>query len=182
MSYYQDQQLGIWRDALLKRRPVFMTPEHFAHACYEYFSWAHRNPLKEQKVFNYKGDITYANMDVMRAFSVRALCTFLNISTSTFKSYEKKPGFDEVAQCVRDIIHTQKFEGAAANLLNPTVIMRDLGMAEKSEVSGPGGGPIKNEVSAIDFIQSRIDSIADARRKAGDIQGDDGGSGAEPEK
>lgn len=37
---------------------------------------------------------------------------------------------------MEEIIRTQKFEGASADLLNPNIIARDLGLAEKQEHSG----------------------------------------------
>ena len=42
-----------------------------------------------------------------------------------------------------EIIRTQKFEGASADLLNPNIIARDLGLADKSELTGAGGGAIE---------------------------------------
>ena len=38
---------------------------------------------------------------------------------------------------------TQKFTAAAAGFLNAAIIARDLGLAEKHEVAGPGGGPLQ---------------------------------------
>ncbi|WP_290688531.1 terminase small subunit [Haematobacter sp. UBA3484] len=49
----------------------------------------------------------------------------------------------EVITRVEQIIRTQKFEGAAADLLNPNIIARELGLADKTEMSGPEGGAIK---------------------------------------
>jgi hypothetical protein len=34
---------------------------------------------------------------------------------------------------VEEIIRTQKFEGASADLLNPNIIARDLGLADKQD-------------------------------------------------
>lgn len=34
------------------------------------------------------------------------------------------------------VIYEQKFTGAAADLLNPNIIARDLGLADKKELSG----------------------------------------------
>ncbi|MDC9826565.1 terminase small subunit, partial [Devosia sp. ZB163] len=43
---------------------------------------------------------------------------------------------------VDEIIRAQKFEGAAAGLLNPNIIARDLGLADKQELTGKGGSPL----------------------------------------
>lgn len=44
-----------------------------------------------------------------------------------------------------EIIRRQKFEGAAADLFNPNIIARDLGLADKSELTGKDGGPIETK-------------------------------------
>lgn len=52
-------------------------------------------------------------------------------------------GFSDICTRVREIIYEQKFTGAAAGLLNPMIIARDLSLRDKSEVSGPNGGPLQ---------------------------------------
>jgi hypothetical protein len=41
------------------------------------------------------------------------------------------------------VIYTWKFEGAAANLLNANLVARELGLADKAELMGRDGGPIR---------------------------------------
>jgi hypothetical protein len=48
----------------------------------------------------------------------------------------------QVTTRVDEIIRTQKFQGAAADLLNPNIIARDLGLSEKSEITGANGAPL----------------------------------------
>ena len=43
---------------------------------------------------------------------------------------------------MKQIIKTQKFEGAAAELLNANIIARDLGLADKKELGGDPTRPI----------------------------------------
>jgi hypothetical protein len=77
--------------------------------------------------------------------TLTGLRIFLDITHPTWLDYAKKDGFSTVTDAIKDIIYTQKFEGAAADLLNPNIIARDLGLQDKQaqEISGPGGGPIK---------------------------------------
>ena len=51
-----------------------------------------------------------------------------------------------------EIIRTQKFAGAAADLLNANIIARDLGLADKNEVTGKDGGPV--EVKELSDLQA----------------------------
>jgi hypothetical protein len=40
------------------------------------------------------------------------------------------------------VIYTQKFTGAAANLLNANLVARELGLADKTELQGKDGGAL----------------------------------------
>jgi hypothetical protein len=70
----------------------------------------------------------------MRAMTVASLCIFLDISMSSWQNYREREDFVAVTTRVDEIIRTQKFQGAAAGLLNPNIIARDLGLTDKSEM------------------------------------------------
>lgn len=118
------------------RKPLFESPEALWEACCEYFDWVEANPLYECKAFAFQGLITKENLPKMRAMTVAGLCIFLDISVQTWHDYRAKQGFLEVTTRVDEIIRTQKFQGAAADLLNPNIIARDLGLTERSETTG----------------------------------------------
>ena len=52
---------------------------------------------------------------------------------------------------MNNIIRTQKFTGAAAYMLNANIIARDLGLANKEELSGPNGKPITTK-TVFEFV------------------------------
>lgn len=116
------------------RTPKFETPEALWSACVEYFDWVEANPLYESKAFAYQGIVTVKEMPKMRAMTIASLCIFLDISVQNWHEHRAKEDFSEVTSRVDEIIRTQKFQGAAADLLNPNIIARDLGLTEKSEV------------------------------------------------
>lgn len=129
---------------MLTGRPrKFPHPNDLWEACLEYFAWVEAHPLKEQKVFHHQGEITHTTVDRMRAMTIRSLCLFLEIDQSTFFEYAKRDGFSKVCAVVKDAIFDQKLIGAAANMLNASIIARDLGLADKREITGAGGGPIQ---------------------------------------
>lgn len=131
------------------RAPIFKKPEQLLKACFEYFEWIENNPLYEEKVFCYQGEVTRTKVPKMRAMTIGGLCIFLDIDQSTWFVYDKKNEFSKVTSCVTEIIRTQKFTGAAADLLNANIIARDLGLADKQEHSGPGGAPIRQITSTM---------------------------------
>lgn len=142
------------------RKPIFAAPDDLWEACTEYFEWVEANPLYEDKVMSYQGVNTHEPIAKMRAMTIGGLCIFLDIDRTTWPEYGKKDGFSLIVTRVEEIIRDQKFSGAAADLLNPNIIARDLGLADRSEFTGKDGGPIQTEeLSARDILLNRIASI-----------------------
>jgi len=152
-------------------KPKFADPESLWSACLEYFDWNASNPLHEAKAFSYEGLVTVQAMPVMRAMTIGGLCIFLDIEQSTWREWrESRSDLSAVITRAEEIIRTQKFEGASANLLNPNIIARDLGLSDKTELTGKDGGPIKTEdVSALTPVEraQRLAAIIAAGQTAG---------------
>lgn len=160
------------------RKPIFSSPEKLLDACEQYFRWVEENPLHEQKVFVFQGNVTRVDVPKMRAMTIGGLCIFLGIDHTTWINYREREGFLNVTREVEQVIREQKFTGAAADLLNANIIARDLGLADKQEHTGADGGPIKTEeVSARDVLANRIARVASAAGNAGDSEGADGDAG-----
>jgi len=124
------------------RNPIFEDENALWNACCEYFQWVDDNPLYEDKVFSYQGDITKTQLAKMRAMTLSGLCIFIDIDFQSWKNYKEKKGFFDIVTRVEEIIKTQKFEGAAAGILNPSIIARDLGLMDKSVVKHTGNMPV----------------------------------------
>ena len=143
------------------RNPIFKSPDDLWSACLEYFEWVEANPLYERKAFHAAGVITTDDMPKMRAMTVVGLCNFLDIGTSTWSDYGRREGFSDIVARAEQVMRQQKFEGASADLLNPNIIARDLGLADRQEHTGKDGGPIKTEdVSAKELLKAHLDAIA----------------------
>lgn len=128
------------------RTPIFATPDDLWTAASEYFEWVDKHPLMEAKAFAFQGVVTIEKLAKMRAMTISGLCIFLDIGRNSWDEYRARKGFSGVTARIDEIIRTQKFEGASADLLNANIIARDLGLADKSELSGPNGSPIKADV------------------------------------
>lgn len=136
------------------RNPIFASADELWSACCEYFEWVEDNPLWEDKLVTFQGTATHEPVAKMRAMTLEGLCIFLDIGRQTWADYRGRKDFSEVATRVEEIVRTQKFQGAAADLLNPNIIARDLGLADKSELSGPEGGPVQT-VTKIELVGVR---------------------------
>lgn len=125
-------------------KPKFETPEQLWAACLEYFEWVEANPLHEAKAFSYEGKVTVASLPRMRAMTINGLCLFLDVTPRQWRDWrDERPDLVPVITRVETSIYEQKFTGAAADLLNPNIIARDLGLADRKELTGKDGGPVQ---------------------------------------
>jgi len=111
------------------------TPDALWKEAEEYFQWVEDNPLWEQKGFAFQGVVTKENFPKMRAMTITAFQLFADICPKTWINYKGNNDFLQVTTRIEKHIRSQKFEGAAAELLNPNIIARDLGLKEKSDVT-----------------------------------------------
>ena len=121
------------------RKPIFESPGKLWEAACEYFEWVEDNPLSEMKAFSYQGEIIKTDIPKMRAMTESGLCLFLDIGVSTLHDYKKNKDFSEVISRIEKVIFTQKFEGAAADMLNANIISRELGLSDKTQIEQSGG-------------------------------------------
>jgi hypothetical protein len=124
-------------------KPKFDDAEVLWEACCEYFKWVEENPLLEQKIFHTNGMITKDTVTKMRAMTISGLCLFLDITLNTWKSYKENPVLLNIIEAAEQIIWNQKVAGAAADMLNANIICRELGLSDKTELTGKDGGPIQ---------------------------------------
>jgi hypothetical protein len=115
------------------RDKLFEKPEELWEAACEYFQWCEDNPLME---VDFRGkDADRVELPKMRAFTWDGLELYIDIYS--LRDYKKNPDYKEFSQVItriEKVIYNQKFTGAAAGFLNPNIIARDLGLADKREV------------------------------------------------
>lgn len=131
------------------RDAIFTDPEKLWESACEYFDWIDKNPLQEEIIEKLKKnglgeEIERVDVSKMRAYSWRGLALFLGCNSRYFnefrdsKTCKEVDGFSEIISRIEDVIFTQKFEGAAAGLLNPSIIARDLQLTDKTQVEHSG--------------------------------------------
>mgnify|MGYP003647210390 CR=1 FL=1 len=128
---------------------IFTSSDILWEACCEYFVWADDHPLYETKAFAFQGIVTQESIPKMRAMTIDGLCLFLDISTDTWKLYTDREDFIGVTRKAENVIRSQKFSGAAADLLNANIIARDLGLTDKKEVNGDILNPLTEIIKEI---------------------------------
>jgi len=119
----------------------FSSPDELREAFNDYFQYIEENPLKEavlQKIKTSGGAerVKVYSLPKMRCMTIQGFCGFTGCGSSTLYEYEKGgkgDGFSEIIAQAREIMYSQKIEGAAAGLLNPSIIARELGLVDKVE-------------------------------------------------
>ncbi len=107
------------------------TPESLAKKANEYFLWCIENPLYESVLHQKTAELI--EVPKMRVFSIRGFCNYADICEKTFWNYSKANEFLQVTTRIRQIIDSQKFEGATSGFFNSNIIARDLGLVEKTD-------------------------------------------------
>lgn len=116
------------------RDKIFETPDALWDACCEYFEATDKRKWIKTE-FNGK-DAIECKVPTETPYTWTGLYLFLDIAHSTWQEYEKREDFKAISARVRNIIYTQKFEGAAVGAFNANIIARDLGLADKVNDDG----------------------------------------------
>ena len=154
-----DKRIGnqFWKLRKTHGKPrIFATAEDLWGEACKYFAWADENPLEEEKAFS-TGD--RATLNRMRAYTIHGLLFFLNIGKATWEDYEARPEFKEVVESIQQVIFTQKFEGAAAGLLNANIISRELGLIDKQQMEVTPGSKQKDYSNLSDDDLKQLTAI-----------------------
>ena len=121
------------------RDRLFASHELLWESCCEFFQWVEDNPLFEMKPFAYQGVVVQEPVAKMRAMTIDGMCLFLDISPSTWYEWRKtEDDYSDIVTKAENVIRSQKFAGAAADLLNSNIIARDLGLSDKKETEHSG--------------------------------------------
>ncbi|MEJ8803144.1 DNA-packaging protein [Pontibacter sp. H249] len=118
------------------RDKLFASPDLLWEAACEYFEWCDKHPwIKKDWVGK---DAFEVDRPTQRPYTLSGLCLYLDVNTKYFNDFKKagREDFSEVLTRIEETIYTQKFEGAAVGTFNASIIARDLGLADKKEISG----------------------------------------------
>ncbi len=152
------------------RDKLFADEEILWAAAVEYFEWVEENPLQGAKLFKIKNDedkdeIIEESYSKMRAMTIEGLRLFLDISHTTWANYKQHKDFIAVTEKIDDVIRSQKFAGAAADLLNANIIARDLGLRDRTETEHKGNVGVTDLTE--EGLDDRIKQLERLREQGG---------------
>lgn len=109
-----------------------------------YLADLEENPFQEQGI--YGKDNTRMTLPKMRAPTIKGLCCHIGIHEATWRKWrEERDDLTELIVFVDQLIWSMKFEGVAAGFLKEQIVLRELGLADKTAVVGADGGAVKIE-------------------------------------
>ena len=131
----------------------FEHPQDLVECVMSYFEWLENNPHYVSQPVSYQGDTELVQVPRKRVATLRGLCLHGGFSYDTWLDWKgaragstPRPDLQPVIHWAESAIYEDKYNGAASGILNAALIMRDLGLAEKNEVSGPEGKPVETVV------------------------------------
>lgn len=139
----------LWKKVGRPKR--FDTADDLWEAACGYFQFCDDNPWHKNEVLKGGEDPgRIVPVPTSRPYTIQGMCLHINLDDNTFYRYSSEEGYEqfhEVCKRIRQVIYTQKFEGAAVGAFNANLIARDLDIAEKvnNNISGPGGGPVQHD-------------------------------------
>lgn len=160
-----EQQSDFWSDALARTRFRKYLPMELAEQAALYFKWCNENPLYETDIRSVDGCVVETPIAKVRAFTKRGFMLWLGMTESNYRQYAADPAYADVIHIIENIIHTQKFENAAAGLLNSNFIARDLNLAESVDhKSSDGSMSPKSNIDWDSLPPDMIETLLNARK------------------
>jgi len=71
--------------------------------------------------------------------TIGQLCVFIGVTPTQWDEWKSNEDFGPVVESVNQMINDAKLAGAAAGLLNPSIIAKDLGLVDKHDHSSSDG-------------------------------------------
>lgn len=131
------------------RDALFQDPDKLWEAACEYFEHVDDNPWQKTDVV--KGGESAGmllTIPTARPYTLTGLCLYLECGKNYWDQFKKnaKEDFSGVISRIEEVIYTQKFEGAAVGAFNPSIIARELGLAEKQDITSNGESITQHKV------------------------------------
>jgi hypothetical protein len=119
------------------REKIFESPENLWQAAVEYFEATDKRKWIQK---DWVGkDAHQVERETDTPYTITGLCLYLDIDEKSFNNYTNKEEYKDffpIITRIRQIIYTQKFEGATVGAYNANIIARDLGLRDKQEIAG----------------------------------------------
>lgn len=123
------------------------SPEELWRLFRLYKTWAKENPRTKQDFVGKDGDEIERKLERPLTWVGFEVYLYERMIINNLGDYEKNKDdayveFSPIIRAIKAYIEQDQFEGASVGIYQHNIIARKLGLTEKQEHSGPGGGPI----------------------------------------
>lgn len=133
-----DKRLMWQMDFIYPRQ--YQTPNELQHEIEEYFAFSDAEPIWKPQM-NIKTGMVYW-IPKPRPYSTTRMCCYLGIAPETWAKYKTDETLGPVTKWAEARIYEHRFEGGVADVMNPMLIARRLGLGDKMET--------RNDTTTID--------------------------------
>lgn len=133
------------------------SPEQLMKLFVKYTEWAKANPIKVKDWVGKDGDEVIREKEIPLTFKGFEVWLFENQVINDMGDYEKNSGkrytkYSPILTHIKRICYTHKFNGAAAGIFNQNIICRELGLMEKTQISGDSENPIAVKITGMRIV------------------------------
>ena len=115
------------------RPPVFEAPEQLEDEVFSYLQWVKDNPLVELKAF---GTGLILRVPKKRYPTASGCAMYCGVTPRAWRHWKAKGHhLKDVVEWAEEMMLQIKMEGAASGFFNSTIVARDVGLKDKSEVA-----------------------------------------------
>ena len=114
-------------------RPFKYEPEELAQKIKNYYTDVDNNPIQKRKVETSLKDSKETIEYIKRPYTIEGLCNYLDITTKTFRDWEKNDILISIITRARQKIYANKMDGATAGVFNANIVALDLGLKARED-------------------------------------------------
>lgn len=128
-----------WRERLSQPARMY-EPHELAEKFAEYVSWNKTENvfLKAESIKSGEFTGQLVHTPTIPPLTAVGFCNYCGMLQSTYIGYKKDVRYMQVCESIDQAIYQNKFDGAATGMFNHAIIARDLGLADKKDITSNG--------------------------------------------
>jgi hypothetical protein len=144
---------------------LITTPTELLEKAAEYCDYVEATPLQSQNAAVHKGDVTVYQLDKARAMTLKGFAAYLGLTVPQLRGTDTSEAWNTALAKIEQVFYTQKYELAAAGLLNASIVSRELGLADKVDNTSSDGSMTPK--STIDMGALSTEALAELAAATG---------------
>lgn len=139
-----------------------LTPEQLFDMAVRYFEWAETNHIQAAETASFQGDVFESKTHKPRVFTIVGFRLFCGFTENNIQRWRKEPGYADVMEFVDSVIREQKFQLAANNMVNASLVSKDLGLDKPTTITVENNANNSIEAVSADDVKEAVRDILDA--------------------